>query len=107
VTTKKCNRCNTPTEENTVFCSECGNELNFADLNSSANQSTENENYIQPTVQHGRDPAQLTYSQQDSYEQQQEKNYRRKRMTSKMISRIISFAIMMALIYTLGYIFLD
>ncbi len=107
VTLRFCGNCHTQVEDDATFCFECGHELNFPKLNSSANQSTESRNHIPPTVRNGSTPTERTYAQQDMYGKQQGKNYRRKRLSSRMISRIISFAIMMAIIYTLGYIFLD
>lgn len=104
---RTCRNCHTQVEDDATFCLECGNKLSFPELNSSANQATENENYVHPTFQNGSSPTERTYEQQDMYGRQQGKNYKRRRVSSRMISRIISFAIMMAVIYALGSFFLD
>ena len=107
MTAKKCDRCNTPIEENAVFCFECGHELSFSEPYATNEQIKGIEAQTQPTNQYGSSPSELTYAHQDQYGQQQGKNYRRRRVSSRMISRIISFAIMMAVIYALSYFFLN
>ncbi len=107
MTAKKCDRCDTLLEEDTVFCFECGQEISYSKPKSSDNKVTESEKYTQSYFGDGSSPTERTYAQQDIYGQQQGKNYRRRRVSSRMISRIISFAIMMILIYGLSYLFWD
>lgn len=105
VTAKKCDNCNAPTEENAVFCSECGHELSFTEPNSYAEQVVGSGAHNQPSTKYESAPTQRTYEQQDKYGKQQGKNYRRKRLMSRMISRIISFFILMAIFYAISFLF--